>query len=265
MISQRGQALFLLGLRGAFRLSSKRAPQRDIALAPGQEILLASDISLTVIEVDMPQATLYVRAGELVHELRSNESSLLTSPELHWEEGILEAAIVCLFTDGDTWWARIGQESRPVFPGEEIFVGALVLTLFEGRPLGMEPTMAPGKMLHPISITATSWKEEKKPRQASAEVTQNGVSTQLRPAQALILWALACVEQQSQAPFHWKRAADLAIPECDARTWSIYLARLKAELDEMGLPSDTLIAHSNGYYRLRLRPGIDSLVVRDLG
>jgi hypothetical protein len=264
MISQRGRALFLLGLRGAFHLVGRRAPQRDLALEPGQEIRLANDVTLTVLEVDVPPATLYVRVGELVHELLANENSLLKEPTLRWEEGASEAALVCIFTDGETWWARIGRESRPVFPGEEIQVCALVLTLFEGQPVGTEPTRAPGRLLGAISITATSWKEGKKPRQASVEVEHGGITRPLKPAQALIFWALAFVDQQSQAPFHWKKAAELAIPECDAKTWSIYIARLKAELDEMGLPSEALIAHSNGYYRLRLRPGVDRVDMRSL-
>jgi len=115
MISLRGSALFLLGLRGRYRVDGKIV--EDVELAAGQTIELAPEIALECLDVLLPSEVLGVKVGSL-------PAVPLHRPVSIWSQGRIlrpghdAAADVVLWPVGDRWRASIAGQVRDVAAGD---------------------------------------------------------------------------------------------------------------------------------------------------
>ena len=123
MVSLRGSELKLLALRGRFVVEGK--PQAELVLAPGQRVMLAQDLVLEVVDVELPETVLVLegpglRAPVLAGAvgLLAAEDGLRIGPPAHPE------ALLRIWSR-DEGWARQepGGTAQELVPGESLTVG----------------------------------------------------------------------------------------------------------------------------------------------
>lgn len=125
MVSLRGDALKLLGLRGRFALDA--GPVAEVVLAPGQRIRLARDFAIDVVDVVLPDTVLALEGPGLGRRVLSGVCALVPGPTVQLVPGHPPGAAATLWTQGDGWRVRVGDgPARALGPGDTLDV--------EGRP-----------------------------------------------------------------------------------------------------------------------------------
>lgn len=251
MISLRGPSLKLMALRGRFSVGN--SPLTELELAAGQRIWLASDLSVSVAKVTVPEAVMALEGDGLPRQVLSGVASLELSGRPRLRRGARRDAAAMLWSDGTLWRLRIGEEEREVEGGESFVVGGQTFRLVSVTLSERDgATRQQGGVAAPLRIEA---------RHDTAHISRDGaVVLRLVGAQARLMSELVLIG----GPAPWGIVArevwsDVPSTHALRRRWDICVSRIRRRLREARVRSDLIKADGKGNYELLLHPG-DTLV-----
>ena len=119
LVSLRSGAFRLLALRGRFAVEGQA--RTDLELAVGQQIELARDLVLHVVEVVLPTQVLALEGDLLPRQVLVGVTSLVMDPQPALVRQFASEAAAWLWNSGDTSWALqiAGQAQRPLLAGDQ--------------------------------------------------------------------------------------------------------------------------------------------------
>ncbi len=121
LVSLRGRELKLLGLRGRFAIDGKLAS--EVVLTPGLVVELARDLTIRVLEVELPDAVLGLEATGLPTTVLTGVCSLLLDPRPRLVPGHRDG-VAQFWESGDGWRVRVGSSApAPLEPGDALQIG----------------------------------------------------------------------------------------------------------------------------------------------
>lgn len=130
LVSLRGDSLKLLALRGVFAVDGKR--RHDVVLRPGLRVLLAEDLALDVLSVELPDSVLALRGEGLPDSVLSGLCSLVVEDRPRLEPRYVGAAQAWIWGAGDGWLLqRPGSEPTPLRAGDEFEAAGRQFTAVE--------------------------------------------------------------------------------------------------------------------------------------
>lgn len=254
MVSLRGGALWLLGLRGA--LSLRRAggaslPEEwrrvaELELAPGQRVRLGERAIIEVLEVALPTAelTLCLPGGEVVP--LSPELALAASllgPPFEVTPGFVPGAVLRLFNPGDGWCAEHADgRQEELIPHSRLDVAGASVVIGE-RPFGGGG--APTRSAAPSRSCTVDWEGTVLRERGGARLTLRGKANEL--VCELSLERQAWSDSDTVATAIWPDEAD---PKKLNQRWHKTLWTLRQALVSAGLPDDLVLTDYRHGYRL---------------
>ncbi len=231
MISLREGELTLLPLRGSVRTQGdRRFHQNRVALVPGMEIYLRSDLSLQVVSMALPSSALAVRIGGAEPVVLSRTVYSLLDAPARLEERYLSDAQAQIWSDGDGWMARcIGGAPRPLTTGTLCSLGGEVVEVVSVEATGT--IQAPAHT--PLRIVAFA---------DTAHIYRKLDSELLLALSGISAWILSELVMYNEIPVRWEDIAG-AIPKrkaiSDRETlcvwWHTNLSKLRRKLRSAGV------------------------------
>lgn len=249
MVSLRGGALRLLGLRGRLVVAGRQVP--EALLTPGLEIELSRASTLSVIEVNLPSTALALEHPALGRKVLSGTASLLTQPTLTFVAGASRDARAILWSDGLAWYARlVGGEDRALEPGSSLEIDGHTIDV---TAVAISPS---GEVTHtdPSNIDAQlhlvlRYDSVHIHRKGAPTLTLDGivarVVSDLGTAGVPISWQVLAAEL-------WPAESD---PIALRRNWDANLARLRKKLREARIRADLVRTDHRGNFELVLARG----------
>ncbi len=246
LVSLRGLTLRLLALRGRFAVHG--APVVDTELSNGLLIQLASDLTLTVEEIELKGMVLALQSAELERLIMPQVASVDArsgDPVL----GFRHDADAVLWTDMDVMHVRVkGQPDLVLGPGDSFALGTRRYTIMcvDLDEVAIDATVADTGFQTPLVL---------KLRYDTVHVWRGGDALAIDGVPARILTELALIG----VPAEWRTVAGLVWPNEDddmvlRQKWDGGLARLRKRLRELGLRKDLLRTDGAGLVELFLRP-----------
>lgn len=151
MISLREGELRLIALRGLFAVDGH--PVSEVSLRPGLEILLAQDLAIEVVEVQLPPSVLGVEGPGLRRQILPGVGSVVAGPRL--VSGFVPDAGAWIWSDGDGWRIRRGGGPPAALrAGDAIGVGELKAVEIPIGVAGQAATRRQGAVDAPLRIVA---------------------------------------------------------------------------------------------------------------
>jgi len=245
LVSLRAGELVLLALRRKFAVDG--APRSELVLEPGLEIVLGESLALLVVEVELPDEVLAVRASRLPTTPLPSVASLFGGHAPRLVPRFDGRASVVVFSEGASFLALEGSGApRRIRAGDALEVDG---TRFELVAVPLRESEA----------ASTAVQTEPGPRTWSlyhdvVRVTRGGREVlDLRGYTAQIVCELAAIGQpapwESVARELWRDGADALSLR---RRWDMALGRLRHKLREARLPVDLVRADGAGNVELRL-------------
>ena len=249
MVSLRGQELHLLALRGRFAVGGK--PQTEITLAPGMEVQLARDLSLTVEDVTLPTEVLAVEGEGLPRQVLTGVCSLRFDPRPSLVPRYKADGAAHIWSDGQEWKWRVAEgPAHSIEPGATLHVGEITLraVLVTLASAARSATRVLGSVQPPLRIRA-QFDTVHLLREGEPAVALNGISARL--LSELVAFA---------APVDWQMLAREVWPDEPhepllRRKLDVNLARLRRKLEAAGIRSDLVRADGRGHFELFLYDG----------
>lgn len=248
MVSLRGSVPRLLGLRGRFAVDA--TPVADVALAAGQEIVLADGVALTVVDVLLPDEVMALEGDGLARQALPNVASLRLGARVELVAGHLPDAAATIWSDGLEWRVRTARAEHALSFGDGFTVDqrrfrAVALRLDAS---GAEATLPDGAVLVPLHLTVC-YDTVHVHRGGDPPVALDGIS-------ARIVSELAIIKQ----PVAWEALAREIWRDDDAslqlrRRWDVALARLRRRLRDARIRPDLVRADGSGNVELFLARG----------
>ena len=247
MVSLRGQELLLLALRGRFTVDGRAAT--SVVLEHGQRIAVAEDLELLVEEVELPTKVLAIEGDGLPRQVLGGVCSLLTRPRPELVPRFVNAS-AHIWTDGDRWLLRVGDQVRPLSPGDawEVDGRAFRAVAASLSTAGRTATRLDGGLQRPVRILA---------RFDTAHLfPEGGAPLALSGRSARLLSELVAFAQ----PVSWLVLAQELWPEEEEpnqlrRRLDVTLSRLRRKLREAGIRPDLIRADGFGHFELFLHDG----------
>lgn len=244
LVSLRGDGLQLLPLRGRLVVSGEAV--REVRLAPGLTVELASGVALEVLEVVLPEAVLALCLDGGPPLVLTGTCSLVAEGRtvaLHsgWQAGALAAL---WSTDGE-WRVARGAGPEPLHEGRVLEVGGARVEIVS-LPLveaGVAPTRADPELDVPLRLVA---------RYQSVHVWAGGRERLvLDGAPAAIVSELVAL----RGPASWEVVArevwreEVPAPVLRSR-WDTALHRLRARLRQAGVRPSLIRSDRHGFVEL---------------
>lgn len=248
MVSLRGGELKLLALRGRFTVDGP--PLSDLVLVEGQEIFLARDLSLTVVDVGLPDAVLALEGPGLPRQILGGVTSLKLRPRPRLTPKYAGDADAWFYTSAEGWRMRLPEqgifplEPGPVRIGEQTF--QVVEVALEAA--GPQRTRVAGGVSAALEIVA-NYDTVHVRREGHPAVVLNG--RQARIVSELVTIGAPC-SWESIAPSIWPDAEDRNHLR---RKWDITLAKMRSKLKAKGVRPGLVQADGKGNFELVLNPG----------
>jgi len=250
LVSLRDGELWLLALRGVLAVDRKR--QGKVVMVPGLQVRLAKGLTLTVLEVNLPDEALALTIDDHEPQLHvGSAASLITEPEAGLSPRFEPEAAARLWSDGTGWRIRPqGGEAVELVPGQAIEVGGHTL-----RPVtvplqraSQDATVLGGRVHPPLRLVAR-YDTAHLHREGHEPVLLSGIG-------ARILGELVALG----APAPWKVVAeqvwrDEPVEHRLRRRWDVNLGRLRARLEQHGIRPDLIRSDGTGNIELVLLPG----------
>ena len=248
LVSMRGGALRLLGLRGRLCVAGQQAP--EVLLSPGLDISLAPKTTLHVVDVHLPSTSLALEHPKLGRKLLSGVSSLVCDPRLSLIAGATLDARAVFWSDGASWFARMrdGQD-WPLDPGASLEIDGRMLEIVavtisaDGEVTRVDPTS------HEIAMNiVVRYDTVHIHRHGMPTVTLDGIIARivsdLATANVPVGWQVLAIEI-------WGRDAD---PTVLRRNWDANMARLRKKLREGRVRTDLVRTDHRGNFEIYLGP-----------
>lgn len=248
LISLRGGELHLLALRGLFAYKGK--PCKDLVLAPGQQVHFSRDISVKVIDVELPEQTLAVEGDGLVRQPLSGVASLRLQPRPTLSPGNQRDADAVFFAVDDRWMVRTSEGTEPLREGWRLShpAGEVRVVSMSLSRAGQRPTIAAGRVDAPLRLE-THFDAVHIHRDGMPTVTLTGhaarLITELGAAGTSLPW-------HDLAGALWK---DPVHRDHLRSRFDAVLSRARRRLRQDGLRTDLLSSDGAGNLFLLLRPG----------
>jgi hypothetical protein len=250
MVSLRGDALKFLALRGRFLVDGQ--PLAEVDLAEGQTIALSHHTVLRVVDVVLPERVLAVVGEGLPQQVLAGTSTILTWPNVRLVPGVVEGGAAVVWSTGEGWRVREGQESP-----KDLEAGA---TLLEGRVRVVAAELA-------TAFSARTWLGVDSPveivaRYDTVHLNRPGAPPVLLTGKMARMFSDLAV---AAAPVGWESLSADLWPELEdresrRRRWDVLLARLRQRLRAGGVRPDLVQSTGNGLIEVVLGPAD---VVRD--
>ncbi|MCA9514053.1 MAG: hypothetical protein KC635_03855, partial [Myxococcales bacterium] len=239
MVSLRGSALRLLGLRGRFAIDL--TPVADAALAPGQSILLADGVALEVVAVELPDEVMALEGDGLPRQALPNVASLRVGARVELVPGHVPDAAATIWSDGLDWRVRVGADEHGLSFGDAFSAGGRT---FSAVALGLgassaTATLPDGAVRVPLHLRVC-YDTVHVHRGDDPPVALDGLS-------ARIVSELAVISQ----PIGWEALAREIWRSDDTpaqlrRRWDVALARLRRRLRDARIRPDLVRADGTG-------------------
>ncbi|MFK7928773.1 MAG: hypothetical protein AB8H79_11340 [Myxococcota bacterium] len=250
MVSLRGQELKLLALRGRF--ATARKPLTELTLCAGQQVHLAPGVTIQVLDVELPEAVMALESEGWRGGILAGVCSLVVEPEPTLVPKYNADADAVFWSTGSGWWARLGDEERPVGEGDTLTCGGRSFTLV-AMPLSRtaQATRLGSGVRAPIRLV-NRFDTVHLHREGEPAVVLTGLS-------ARIVSELAMVG----SPVEWEPVARILWGDGDTfqlrNKWDAALSRLRRKLRNKAVRSDLIRADGLGCFELVLYPD-DTLV-----
>jgi len=246
MVSLRGDALWLLALRG--RLAVGDVPREEVRLDPGVVVRLAPEMTLEVVAVTLPDAVLGLSSDGMGRRVLHGTCGLVGKPRAAIVAPTAPDVGAHVWFGGDAWRVRpVGGSPRPLAEGDTIEVDGAVFTAVL-VPLGGDAT--PGRTRAEAHVRLVA-------RYDTVHVHRDGKVAALdgQPARLLselvrfgtpVPWAMLAGELWSDAE---------ADPGALRKRLDATLFRLRSRLADIGVRGDLVRATGAGQFELFLQPG----------
>jgi hypothetical protein len=250
VVSIRGEALSLLGLREGFRVNGA-PPVHQTPLVAGQQIDLAEGVSLSVVSVQQPVRTLMLRIDE-GHEVDVyGVVSLVGGSPPEFVGGWRDVAMCRVFSDGEAWFYDVGEETFPIVDGGGWTMGRVRVGA-RFRCVGTATTQMDPMAHSPLVIRGqydtVVFEVESRP-----PVVLSGLGARLISE---LIAVGGTANWSTLAHLVWRGLP----PHTLRRRWDVQLARIRRWLRTNGVRDDLLQMTGSGDIRLVELPGD---VVRD--
>jgi len=238
LVSLRGRSLKLIGLRGGFEVDGERCT--EVVLTSGQQISLADDVHLAVLQVDLPSRVLaLVLPDGQPRELTGAVYSLVASPTLALVGGFVPGASAWLWSAADGWYLRRGTEDLVAMAplGAWDVDGQTVRAISLPLAVVATETTIGHRIEPPLRLVA---------RHDTVHIHRTGhpvVALTGQPARILSELALmdAPVPWSVVAGDIWRNETDMAVLR---QNWDQALRRLRRKLGEASIRQN--LVHSDG-------------------
>lgn len=252
MVSLRGSTLKLFALRGRFAVDHK--PQTEVELAPGLVIQLTPDLTITVVELILPDAVLALEGDGLARQVLSGVASLRVRPRPELVPGLSSDSDATVWSDGLGWLVRLGPpsaaaEAMPLVEGDTFEAHGHRFTAV-AVPLGhagQAVTLGVG-VGEPLQLIVR-YDTVHIHRESEPSLALDGIS-------ARIVSELAIV----RLPVSWEAIGREIWDEEDdvvalRRKWDTAVARLRKKLRDHRIRPDLVRADGTGNFELFLQKG----------
>jgi hypothetical protein len=247
LVSLRGDALWLLGLRGRMHVAGAAIDR--LRLDEDTVVTLAPGVTLTVLEVVVPDAVMAVELGGLGAQLLSGTTSVVTRPVPVLRGGWHPAADAWIWNTDDTWRLRRAGERELVLLEDGVAITVAGVDLVPRwaavDDAGIAHTL---KSAEPLRIEAKFYSVHITRRSGGEALVVNGtaarVLSELVALKGPVEWSVAAREI-------WGQDA----PEVLLRSrWDTTISRLRHRLRCAGLRPDLVRASRSGIVELVLGP-----------
>lgn len=250
MLSLRGETFRLLALRGRFAVGGK--PSTSLVLTQGMEVFLARDLSIRVVDIELPTRVLGIEGpglprqvlngvcsivcntrNELVPKYEANAAAHIWSDGTHWQLKLRDAPSPIKLHDGVSWQMN-GQSFKAV--------------AIDLAAVGRNATRMLGGVQDSLAIVA-QYDSVHLSRAGQPPVALSGLGARL--VSELVAF---------DGPVDWQVLAKEIWPDEDdshllRRRLDVNLARLRKKLREAGLRTDLVRADGLGHLELFLYEG----------
>jgi hypothetical protein len=246
MVSVRGDALWLLALRG--RLSVADAPREEVRLEAGVVVRLAPDVSIEVLGVTLPDAVLGLDAEGMGRRVLHGTCGLVGRPRAAIVAPTAPEVRAHVWFGGDAWRVRpVGGSARPLAVGDAIEVDGVVFRAVL-VPLGGDAT--PGRTREEGHLRLVARYDTVHVHRDGAVAALDGVPARLVSELVRfgtpVPWAMLARELWTDAE---------ADPAALRKRLDAALFRLRSRLADLGVRGDLVRATGAGQFELFLRPG----------
>jgi hypothetical protein len=248
LVSLRGSALKLLALRGGLEVGGVAVT--EVVLQPGVAVVLARDLVLEVLAVELPDRALALTGfGSRPVVLAASVYSVLPGP--HLVPRYVPEARAHLWSTGLGWtFQRAGTVAEPLVAGTDVDLGELVVGVVEveSAQAGLPETRLRGRLHPPLRIVA---------RYDTVQFHREGVPVAIvSGAAARLISELAAMGGLAG----WEVVAGELWPGEPDRVllrqkWDRTLQTLRTKIREHGLRPDLVRADGKGHLELVLLPG----------
>lgn len=242
MISNRGQELHLLALRGRFRVDGQVG--REVVLEAGQRIELAPGVALEVVEVRRPEHVLGLEAPGLPVRIISGVVSLFGSPA-RLERGWKPSAESRVWPTGEGWMRSSDEGPVEIVGGSSWLVN--------------------GSMFHAVNLSTgvLTTLDNQLTRRLRIVARYDAVHVHLLPANTTLVLSGLSARLVSELvmlgqPIAWHSLASELwgnLPRNLLRKrWDMQISRLRRKFRGAGVRSDLVLADGTGLVQLVVGP-----------
>lgn len=246
LVSLREGGFWLLSLRRKIAVDGR--PVSEVRLEPGLEVELADRLRVRVDEVALPAEVLTLEADGFPPTVLPGVCSLVTRPRISLSARADPRAPCQIWSTGAQWRLQLGDEVRPLLPGDAWRVDGVSLRVQMRAIGGVGPaaTHVPGGVHAPLQVIACFDTVEIH-REGESTVVLGGLSAQLISELAAFA-----------GPVAWPTVARALWPRDDdegslRRRWDVALVRLRARLRAERIRPDLVHADGSGQVTLLLR------------
>lgn len=246
MVSLRGGSLWLLALRRRFLHAGQ--PLSELRLEVGQEVLLAADLPLEVVDVRLPSFVLGLDMPGMPRVILPAICSLHGRPEPRLSSRYEPGAPCRIWSDGRSWTLEQGEARRELVVGDRFEVEGVPILVVAMPLAGSAETHMTGGVEPSLRVIAAYDTVTIQRGDATASVVGGVI--------ARILSELCAIG----GPASWEVVAREVWPEdVDTATlrrrWDVAMSRTRARLRAMGVRHDLVSADHAGQVQLLLREG----------
>lgn len=248
LVSLRSGALRLLALRGGLAVDRQR--MGEVELESGLTVRLAKDVTLEVIDVVVPDASLGISLdGAPAELLLGGAASIVFDPEPGLSPRFVPDAPAQLWSDGLGWRLGFNGRSEVLEPGQSYEIDGHRVTGVE-IPLagqGLDATVRRGRVHAPLHLVA-AYDSVHVHREGREPLLLSGI--QARIVSELVAfggptdWELVAAEVWRDLPRHNLR-----------RRWDVNLGRLRSRLATEGIRSNLINSDGTGRIELVMLDG----------
>ncbi|MEZ4267670.1 MAG: hypothetical protein R3F39_14925 [Myxococcota bacterium] len=243
-MSLRGEALKLLALRGRLRVDG--VATASVVLAAGQVIELAPGVSLTVLDVVLPETVVGLEGDGLPRQPIDGVRSLFVRPRPRLDAGAIVGADAVIWGEDERFRVRLADRELEVAPGDGFEAGGQRFRVVDIplREASVPSTLGANAPLRLVASFDT------------VQIHQDEFSLVLGGIAARLISELIALG----GPAAWNvLAAEIWGPSEDEQDlrprFDMAMNRLRRRLREAGIRDDLVVLTGTGQAELVLRPG----------